>query len=113
MTLLTPTEATKRLCPIARISARQGKTPDDVPATCCGPQCTLWRWKAITTNDHRFLSAVAREAALIEEERQGKTDKPKKSATSEAAERVGFAVDRYIVRTDDDKGWCGLGGRPE
>ena len=113
MTLLTPAEARQKACPVARVSGVPEDAKGNVRCECRGPDCVLWRWKPISVTDHRFLSAVARETALIEEERKASTDKPKKSASSEAAERVGFAVDRYVIRDENDKGWCGLGGRPE
>jgi hypothetical protein len=111
MTLLTATEATKRLCPIARISARQGKTPDDVPATCCGPECVLWRWVPLRADDDRVVSGIKREMALLQLER------PKAIPANlhgEAVKRVmKNPIDYTFPDPEVDKGWCGLGGRPE
>jgi hypothetical protein len=111
MTLLTATEATKRLCPIARISARQGKSPDDVPATCCGSECVLWRWVPMSASDHRFKSAVQREIAMM----QAEGAKGLASVLhGEAVKRIAAKPDAYTFPDPAvDKGWCGLGGRPE
>jgi hypothetical protein len=111
MTLLTATEATKRLCPIARISARPSVKDDVVPANCCGPECVLWRWHPLMANDPRVLSAVTREMALL------KVERPKAIPANlhgEAMKRVMANPEGFTYPDpDEDKGWCGLGGRPE
>lgn len=112
MTYRTTKEAASMLCPIARISARPSKNPDEVPTHCCAEACMFWRWRGLDANDHRFKSAVARETILIEGTRSPDR-KYKRSATSEAVQKVGYAADRDIIRDDNDLGWCGLAGRPE
>ena len=108
MTLLTPAEARQKACPFFR----EAGVPKGKPAyPCLVSDCHIWRWKAISANDPRFLSAVTREASTIQAEADAKGKIV--NATKIAAERVGFNVDDYIIRTDEDKGWCGLGGRPE
>lgn len=114
MTYLTPPEARQRACPVARVSVVPADKDGNVVSECRADKCMWWRWKAIMADDHRFLSAVARETSAIEDERRADPEKKhKKQAHSLAAERVCSNIDGYVVRGDTDKGYCGAAGRPE
>jgi hypothetical protein len=104
MTLHTEAEAKAKLCPIARVSG--AKEPK---AHCQGAACILWRWRPLMADDPRVQSAIAREIALL----RGETKKPDAFYHKEALRRVMLDPNAYTYTTEKDRGWCGLGGKPE
>lgn len=112
MTLITPPEARKKTCPLARV---QGDVKDDgsVNGNCRAEMCILWRWKDIQTGDHRYQSALTREIGLIGQEHQaenGGKGWSKDRIHKAAIARLSDNIEGFIIRTDDDRGYCGLAG---
>jgi hypothetical protein len=109
LTYLTETEAAKRRCPIAR-TFNEGKAPN-----CDGSACILWRWRDLAANDPRVVSAYVREQALLLDAEKARDPATKKTADSfhkQAVARVAAAPWDFIFMGDEDRGFCGLGGRP-
>ena len=106
MTYRTPKEAKAFTCPIARVSG-----DDPVIAECQAEACMLWRWKLMSAMDPRFMGAVQREMVIL----QGENPKAvSANLHKEAVRRV--AADPQAYTFPDvavDKGYCGLGGRPQ
>jgi hypothetical protein len=105
MTLTTEAEAKAKICPIARVSG--AKEPK---AKCQGADCILWRWVPLMADDPRVLAAIARETLIL------KTERPKDHQIAiqmEALRRVRNDPHAYSYPTETDRGWCGLGGKPE
>lgn len=101
---LTPTEAAKFNCPLARtFSEKKGHG-------CMGPDCILWRWEEVNVNTPSIRAAISKEAGRIADEAGRKRSpadfKPASSAVLSNPEDHG-------VTLDPEKGWCGLGGRPD
>jgi hypothetical protein len=101
MTYLTPKDAGKMICPIARCQGTEKVQPK-----CVGDKCILWRWKELMASDPRFMSAIKREEALL----SGETGKSAAAVHKHAVANVmkypeGYGVTREL-------GFCGLGGVP-
>lgn len=104
----TPDDAKKELlCPLARTFGSEKLT-----ANCRGTECALWRWQAAMADDDIFKSAIAREVALLGQERKESTGKePQKHLLhKEAVARVMRNPEGYGVKRE--RGYCGLGGMP-
>lgn len=105
--LKTADEARKMGCPMARIR----QTPGD--GNCIADKCPMWRW-AYDKLDHRWMSAMQREIALMQAEK-GDDGKPVinwDKAHKIAASRIAQAPDRYInMEASKDLGFCGAGGQ--
>tara|TARA_R110000868_G_scaffold237132_9_gene491647 strand:+ start:46404 stop:46748 length:345 start_codon:yes stop_codon:yes gene_type:complete len=106
MTSLHPTEAAKQWkCPLSRTFG--------VPKAsvgCIGADCAVWRWMPMSAEDPRFTSAVAREIAFLQ------TENPKTSAAllhKQAVAKVMADPNAYTFPNESDRGFCGLGGKPE
>ena len=109
MTYFTQKEAKQTKCPVAR-TFDDGKS-----ATCDGGECLLWRWRDLSGNDHRVLSAYTRVQQELLSSEQAKNPDTKKNAGSfhkDAVAKVAAAPWDFIFMTDDDRGFCGLGGKP-
>lgn len=91
MTVMTPSEAKAKLCPLARCFIQSGPTTLS-DAGCKGPSCAVWRWS--TTG--RWAEAVLEVAREIGE---GVGPKPR------AARIVADDPGKYGC-----SGFCGLGG---
>lgn len=89
--ILTPQEATAIPCPVSRTFAQ-------AQATCRADGCILWRWQAVSVSDPRWKAAMAARMQETGEKAPGR----------EAAAWV-----RDNVPLPPERGWCGLGGRPE
>ena len=108
MTLRTVTEAKALHCPIARIRGE-----DKPPARCIGPTCMLWRYAPLLMDDPRVQSAIVREVGFLRNETKGDEKPPADLALHKrAVARVNAAPDRYVIRDETDKGFCGIGGAP-
>lgn len=109
MTYITEKNAKTKYCPIAR-TFHEGKK-----AVCDGGDCILWRWKVLPANDNRFLSAVIRKQHdLFEAAQKLNPDSKRKVAGyhKEAVAAVAAAPWDSIFMNEDDRGTCGLGGKP-
>lgn len=113
MTHITHADAKKFKCPVAR-TFDGGKR-----ATCDGDACILWRWKAIPSNDHRFISAINRtqtDMHATHEALEAKKDKPTSKAAASfhkaAVAKVAAQPWDFMFMTDEDRGYCGLGSAP-
>lgn len=104
MTLTTEAEAKAKTCPIARVSGAEKPK-----AKCQGAECILWRWVPLMANDPRVEGAITREMALV----KGDSKKPDVVFHKEALRRVMNDPRAYSYPTETDRGWCGLGGKPE
>lgn len=105
--LLTQEEARKQWCPMARTFADAQMNSSG--GKCQAGQCIFWRFRH--PGDARFQSAVAREEALLKEEME-KSGR-KSGWHQEAVARVARNPWRYIIPSDEDRGYCGAAGRPE
>lgn len=109
MTLRTPEEAATLKCPLAR-TFDTGKRP-----TCDGPDCILWRWQPASAGDPRFVAAVIREQASLAQDEAKLTGQPVAKTQKyhkEAVKNV-MANPEGCGCPPHEKGWCGLGGKPE
>lgn len=100
--LLTPEAAQETwVCPVAR-------TFGDKPTVHCrGDVCPLWRWKPLLATDPRFTSAIQREIEMLSAE------KPKVDRNllhKEAVAKVTNNPRDYMIPTEPEVGYCGLGG---
>lgn len=98
----TPEEAAKMDCPVARIKG------DGTKGKCQGEGCILWRRKEILASNQFFMSAVQREmSCLANELNDGKNPGKyhKEAVANVSADPEGFGV-------KEDRGYCGLGGKP-
>lgn len=108
---LAPAQARAFICPIARVSG--AKEP---AGRCQAHLCILWRWKAWMADDPRIMGAIQRETTAILAEGHKVAGKPlaEDGARKRAVSRVSAAPDLYAYRDPEkDRGYCGLGGRPE
>jgi hypothetical protein len=101
------------MCPLARTHEVKER------AGCDGAKCILWRWGSISANDHRFRRAVSQAQTEMCEAAQAlenKKDKPRQrqvdSFHKAAVLKISTAPHDYISMTEDDRGYCGLGGKP-
>lgn len=109
MTLRTAKQAQACICPIARVSGAEKPS-----AKCVASACILWRWADLLADDPRVQSAVVREVALMRgETKEGEKPLSDDTLRKRAIARIAANKDGYIVRDENDKGWCGLAGRPE
>ncbi|MFY0633644.1 MAG: hypothetical protein JXQ91_07525 [Vannielia sp.] len=111
--LKTPEEAREMGCPLARVHGDPAKNAKGLTGKCVADKCLLWRW-AYTDIDFRWMSAMTREKALLQEPKKddGKSKINERRADQIAAHRIAKAPDRYIIMEDDkDLGSCGLGGQ--
>ena len=109
MTYFTQKEAKQIKCPVAR-TFDDGKS-----ATCDGDKCLLWRWRDLPVNDHRVLAAYTRvQQDMLAEDKGINPDTKKTLATfhKAAVAKVASAPWDFIFMTDDDRGYCGIGGKP-
>ena len=109
MTYFTQKEAKQTKCPVAR-TFDDGKS-----ATCDGDKCLLWRWRDLPANDHRVLGAYARvqqDLLAAEREKNPDTKKTANSFHKDAVATLAAAPWDFIFMVDDDRGFCGLGGKP-
>tara|TARA_R110000851_G_scaffold22626_13_gene67039 strand:+ start:6701 stop:7021 length:321 start_codon:yes stop_codon:yes gene_type:complete len=102
----TQKEAKKLKCPVARTFG------DGKKATCDGDACLLWRWRELSVSDHRVLSAYARVQQDMLAKEPADTKKTANSFHKAAVQKVAAAPWDFIFMTDDDRGFCGLGGKP-
>lgn len=108
MTYRTVEDSKKMPCPIARTFGSAG---EKVRANCRADACMLWRWRAMSAMDPRFLGAVTRETELLKAQNP---DKPAGSFHKEAVKRVTKDPTAYTFPDPEvDTGFCGLGGAPE
>ena len=106
MPSLHPDEAAKQwLCPLARTFGTAKASPN-----CQGPACALWRWMPMSANDDRFKSAVQREITALQAE---KPNVQRQLLVKEATARVSADPDAFTFPNETDRGYCGLGGKPE
>lgn len=109
MTYITEKQAAELECPIAR-TFDQGKS-----ARCDGSKCILWRWKEIPSNDHRFMSAVKREAvSMLTDYNAGNPEKKRTESYFVKAATAKVSADLWgnIIPNETDRGYCGLGDKP-
>lgn len=109
MTYVTEKDASALPCPIAR-TFDQGKA-----AHCDGADCILWRWKSVAANHPKFQSALKREMGSMLAEAKAKDRNTKKTEGSfhkEAAARIADRPWDFMFMSEDDRGYCGLGGKP-
>ena len=103
MTGLTPEAARAHACPLARgFEAMQ--------PTCVGPACMPWRWLPLSSQDPRFRRAVQTEMQRL-------ADAAGKSSTAglhkKAVQNVAADPAAHGAPSAPERGYCGLGGRPE
>ncbi|MBR9823064.1 MAG: hypothetical protein GYB51_18945 [Rhodobacteraceae bacterium] len=106
MTSLHPDEAGKQWkCPLDRTfgSAKASNY-------CQGAACAVWRWMPMAANDPRFMSAVQREIAALQAEEPTKS---KDGLHKKAVARVAADPAAFTFPNETDRGYCGLGGKPE
>ncbi len=109
MTLRTVAQARACHCPIARVRGEEKP-----PAKCVGPDCILWRYAPILADDPRVLSAITREVTLMKGEVKPDEKQPAdETLRKKAVAKIAANPDGYIIRDEKDRGWCGLGSRPE
>lgn len=102
MTYLTPDEARKTTCPLARCYG------GNVQSECRGDDCTLWRWQRLSPLSPRFDAPIEREKLILREGPMA--GKPEAMITKKARENVLSNPSGYGVK--NDVGYCGLGGEP-
>lgn len=112
MSYLKPAEAAQKPCPVARVQGDADKDGNINPR-CRAGACIAWRWRPMDAGDPRFRSALQREIVLLQS--AAPADKPLSDHAAHKAATAAIARDagRYIVRADDDLGYCGLAGRPD
>jgi len=103
MSGLTPEEAKGRACPLARSFERH-------QPTCLGPACMLWRWLPLSAEDPRFRRAVRAEMKRLAEA-AGKASTA--GSHREAVRNVTADPAAHGAPSAPERGYCGLGGRPE
>ena len=105
--LTTPKEATEVwICPLARTFGGNAKT---LHSACRGAACALWRWVKIDAGDPRIVSAISARLDEIAGD-----DPTKRSAKHQAAVKYVMAHREELgLPVEPDRGYCGLGGRPE
>lgn len=110
MTYLTPPEARKAMpCPVARTFAEK------VGPNCDADKCPMWRWRELSVMDHRVIAAYLRVAQDLLSEDKAKNPDTKKNVDSmhkRAVATVSAAPWDFIFMDDNDRGYCGLGGKP-
>ena len=108
-------DAAKKLpCPIARVRGDADKD-GNVKSKCSGAECMFWRWRPLDAADPRFGSAIIREQGQLKmEEKPADGDKPKTDASfhKRAVAKVSANLEGYIIRHDDEQGFCGMAGKP-
>lgn len=107
---LTPAQARETMpCPLARTFAEK-KGPN-----CDADRCPVWRWRAPLDMPPGFLSAVKREMACLAQEEAERTGKKVSDQKfhQRAVANVNHDPEAYGVQMPKDKGFCGLGGKPE
>lgn len=110
MTFITPKQARKdHPCPFARtFHEKKG-------GNCDADKCIAWRWRPLAANDPRVLSAYTRVATEMMDDERKKTPDTKKTIASfhkASVAKVAAANEDFIFMTDDDRGFCGLAGKP-
>lgn len=110
MTYLTPPEARKSMpCPVARTFSEK-KGPN-----CDADACPMWRWRELSVSDNRVLSAYVRVATDLLDQERKKNPETKKTVDGmhkQAVQIVAAAPWDFIFMNDEDRGYCGLGGKP-
>ncbi len=104
---LTPEEAAKLDCPVARIKG-DGTKGDGTKGKCQGEACILWRKKSVLDSNPLFISAVQREMSnLATDLDDGKNPMKyhKQAVKNVAADPTGYGV-------LENRGYCGIGGKP-
>lgn len=88
--ILTPEQAASMPCPVSRTFAA-------AQPTCRADGCILWRWRPVAASDQAYVAALK---VRVAETGEKPLHHPKAAA---------------LARGDvtPDRGWCGLGGRPE
>jgi len=87
--------------------------PVDNTQVCHGPKCGAWRWKALSSNDPRFVSAVKDEMSRLygcEIEKDPETKRTLAGFHKQAVANVNYAFSETVERLPDDLAFCGLGG---
>lgn len=110
MTYIPNKDANSMKCPIAR-TFDEGKS-----SHCDGEDCILWRWRPLAANDNRFMSALKREMHRMHQEERAKNPKTKRSEASFHKDANAMIAERpwdFINMGDEDRGYCGLGGKPQ
>ncbi|MBT9385509.1 hypothetical protein KM176_16665 [Pseudooceanicola sp. CBS1P-1] len=103
MTSLHPEDAAKQWrCPLAKTFGAA-----KVTGFCAGDACAVWRWMPMSANDPRFVSAVQREIASLQEANPKAT---KVALHKQAVARVMADPNAFTFPNETDRGYCGLGG---
>lgn len=103
MTYATPDDARKSwLCPLAATFAKP-------QSKCRGDDCPAWRWRPLLSTDPRFTSAIEREILLLSGEKKNVN---KNLLHKEAVAKVMADPRKYMIPTEPEVGYCGLGGIP-
>lgn len=107
---LSAKEARKKWpCPLARTFS---ETP--VPGMCRADECPAWRWSGMFASDPRYIAAVKAEMQRLAD-KHNKTAKKERSPAyfqKAATARVAMHREAHVDFTEDDTGYCGLGGAP-
>lgn len=108
---VTPAQARETYpCPVARTFDKK------VGPNCDADKCPVWRWLPLSADDPRFSGAVKRECVMLAQqkaEETGKKPKPHHLYHKQAVKNVMADPQAYDVPAKPERGWCGLGGRPE
>lgn len=107
---LTPAQARETMpCPLARTFSEK------VGPNCDAGKCLIWRWLPLDASDDRFVSAIKREIACLAQDHEKAGGKKRQSSSfhKEAVANVMSDPKAYGVPDAPERGWCGLGGRPE
>ncbi len=100
--MLTPDEAGEFHCPMTFVDAAN-------PMPCEGPQCILWRWAQLETDD-AFLLAVKKEQERLAAE---KGSSAIVGFHKTAVKNVMADRKKHGLPDKPTHGWCGLGDKPE
>ena len=99
MSGLTPEEATGRACPLARSFERH-------QPTCLGPACMLWL--PLSAEDPRFRRAVRAEMKRLAAGKASTAGRHREAVRNVTADPAAHGAP-----SAPERGYCGLGGRPE
>lgn len=110
MTYLTPPEARKTMpCPVARTFDKK------VGPNCDADACPMWRWREIAANDNRVMSAyrrVQQDMLTAKKEKNPDSNSTLNTFHKQAVAKVAAAPWDFIFMDDEDRGFCGLAGKP-
>lgn len=112
-THMTQSEASEMRCPL-------GRTFQDPITKCLGGACPLWRWHPRPASHPGYMAAVKREEGFFRELDRVKITRGDDGAKirsdthyhQRAVAKIAAEPWMNMIPSDDDRGFCGLGGKP-